>query len=119
MIILSICWLGLLRLGYSIRSQMQSVSGMLTGVGVGTGAGVGVGTGSGVGVGTGSGVGVGTGSSVGVGTGSSVGVGVGVGVAVTVAAMGKSKGFSSLSSLTNCSVPVYFLLLWYLLEEPN
>src|SRR4028118_351117 len=92
LIILSICWLGLLRLGYSIRSQMQSVSGMLTGVGVGTGSGVGVGTGSGVGVGTGSGV----------------GVGVGVGGVVTVAAMGKSKGFSSLSSLTNCSLPVLF-----------
>ncbi len=79
-------------------SQMQSASGRLTGVGVGTDAGVGVGTGSGVGVG----VSVGTGSGVGVGTGSGVGVGTG---AVTVALIGKSKGFSSLSSLTNCSVP--------------
>ena len=88
---------------------MHSVSGMLTGVGVGTGAGVGVGTGAGVGVGAGAGVGLGTGAGVGLGMGAGVGVGTGaVGEVVTVAAMGKSKGFSSLSSLTNCSVPVLF-----------
>ena len=88
---------------------MQSVSGMLTGAGVGTGSGVGVGKGSGVGAGTGAGVGLGTGGGVGLGMGAGVGVGTGaVGVAVTVAAMGKSKGFSSLSLLTNCRVPVLF-----------
>src|SRR5919199_322382 len=97
LIMLSISWLGWLRLGYSILSQMQSASGRLTGVGVGTGAGVGVGTGAGVGVGTGAGVGVGTGAGVGVDTG-----------AVTDAEIGKSKGFSLLSLLTNCNVPDLF-----------
>jgi hypothetical protein len=48
---------------------------------------------------------VGTGCGVGVGTGSGVGVGTG---AVTDAEIGKSKGFSSLSSLTNCNVPDLF-----------
>ena len=73
---------------------------MKTLVGVGVVAGVGVD----VSVGTGAGVSVGIGAGVGVGTGS----GVGVGVAVTEALIGKLKGFSSLSLLTNCSVPILF-----------